>query len=79
MSQYPSQTKRKRAPRADARELSSIEAAAAFLNVHPRTVNRLIRRGELQAHRIRGTRLIKVDMREVYALAQPVPPESVAS
>jgi excisionase family DNA binding protein len=71
------QTKRRRAPRADTPELRSMDAAADFLDVHPRTVRRMIHAGELRAYRVRGS--VKVDMREVYALATPVPPESVSA
>jgi excisionase family DNA binding protein len=73
----PSRTKRRRAPRADAPQLASIDTAAAFLDVHPRTVRRMIHSGELRAYRV--ARLIKVDMTQVYALATPVPPESVSA
>jgi len=71
----PSNSKRRRAPRVDAPELGSVESAANFLDVHPRTIRRMIRDGKLPAYRV--GRLIKVDMRDVYAIAQPVPPESV--
>jgi excisionase family DNA binding protein len=54
-----------------------MDAAADFLDVHPRTVRRMIHAGELRAYRVRGS--VKVDMREVYALATPVPPESVSA
>jgi excisionase family DNA binding protein len=73
---YPSQTKRRRAPRVDAPQLGAIDAAAEFLDVHPRTIRRMIRGGDLRGYRV--GRLIKVDMHEVYAYAQPVPPESVS-
>ena len=74
---HPSQTKRRRAPRADAPQLASIDTAADFLDVHPRTVRRMIHSGELRAYRV--ARLVKVDMIQVYALATPVPPESVSA
>ena len=73
----PSQTKRRRAPRADVPRLGPIDAAAEFFDVHPRTVRRMIHAGELKAYRV--GRLVKVDMNEVYALATPVPPESVSA
>jgi hypothetical protein len=38
----PSQTKRRRAPRADEPQLGSIDVAAEFFDVHPRTVRRMI-------------------------------------
>ena len=73
----PSQTKRRRAPRADVPRLASMDVAADFLDVHPRTVRRMVSDGELKAYRV--GRLVKIDMNEVWALAAtPVPPESVS-
>jgi excisionase family DNA binding protein len=74
---YPSRTKAQHAPRVNVPELRSIDYAAEFLDVHPRTVRRMLNSGELDAYRV--GRLIKVDMRQVHALAQPVPPESVSA
>jgi excisionase family DNA binding protein len=73
---YPSRTKRRRAPRADVPELAPLDVGAEYLHVHPRTMRRMVAAGELTAYRV--NRLIRIDMREVYALAQPVPPESVS-
>jgi excisionase family DNA binding protein len=67
--------KRRRAPRADAPELASIDFAAEFLDVNPRTIRRMIRDGQLRAYRV--SKLVKVDMKQVYELAQPVPPETI--
>jgi excisionase family DNA binding protein len=67
-------TKRRRA---DAPRLASIDAAAEFLDVHPRTVRRMVAAGQLRGYRI--TRLVKVDMRQVAQVATPVPPESVSA
>jgi excisionase family DNA binding protein len=69
--------KRRRAPCADAPQLASIDTAADFLDVHPRTVRRMVAAGQLRGYRI--TRLVKVDMRQVEQLATPVPPESVSA
>ncbi|WP_166356175.1 excisionase family DNA-binding protein [Phytoactinopolyspora limicola] len=69
--------KRRRAPQAYTPRLGSIAAAAEFLDVHPRTVRRMIHVGHLRCYRV--ARLLKVDMNEVHALAQPVPPESVSA
>jgi len=69
--------RRRRALRADAPRFASIDVAAAFLDVHPRTVRRMVAAGELRGYRI--TRLVKVDMRQVEQLAQPVRPESVSA
>jgi excisionase family DNA binding protein len=57
--------------------LTAIDVAADFLDVHPRTVRRMIHAGELRGYRV--ARLVKVDMTQVYALATPVPPESVSA
>jgi excisionase family DNA binding protein len=70
-------TERRRAPRADVPQLASIDVAAEFLDVHPRTVSRMVAAGHLRGYRI--TRLVKVDMRQVEQLATPVPPESVSA
>ena len=58
-------------------ELVPLDVPAEFLHVHPRTIRRMVNAGELTAYRV--GKLIRVDMREVYALAQPVPPESVSA
>jgi excisionase family DNA binding protein len=73
----PTIAKRRRAPRVDAPRLTSIDVAAEFLDVHPRTVRRMIHAGELRAYRV--GRLVKVDLRQVEELATPVPPESVSA
>ena len=70
------QTKRRRAPQFYAPQLASLTAAAEFLDVNVRTVRRMVAAGELRGYRV--ARLIKVDMNEVYAMATPVPPESVS-
>jgi excisionase family DNA binding protein len=69
--------RRRRAPQADAPRLASIDVAAEFLDVHPRTVRRMVAAGQLRGYRI--TRLVKVDMRQVEQLATPVPPETVSA
>jgi excisionase family DNA binding protein len=56
-------------------ELRSVDEAAAFLDVHRHTVLRMLRRGELRGYRI-GSR-VKVDMKQVRALASPTPPEQL--
>jgi excisionase family DNA binding protein len=74
----PSATKRRRAPRVDRPQLASVDFAAEFLNVHPRTVRRMLHDGELRAYRV--GRLIRVDMRQVYEMvAEPASPESVSA
>ena len=54
------------------RQLVTTETAAGYLDVSTRSVRRYIARGMLRAYRV-GPRLIKVDMAEVEALAQPIP------
>jgi excisionase family DNA binding protein len=73
----PNQSSARHAPPRNMPELRSIDYAAEFLDVHPRTVRRMLNAGELNAYRI--GRAVKVDMRQVYALATPVPPESVSA
>jgi excisionase family DNA binding protein len=74
----PTTTTRRRAPRADAPRLTSLVAAAEYLDVNPRTIRRMIAAGRLRAYRV-GTHLLKVDMRQVEAAAVPVPPEDVSA
>ena len=71
-----SQTKRRRSPRPDPPRLASLDVAADFLDLHVRTVRRMVANGELRGYRV--ARLIKVDMNEVWDYATPVPPESVS-
>ena len=54
------------------RRLASIEAAANYLSVNPRTIRRYIAAGRLQGYRA-GNRLIRVDLNEVDAMLRPVP------
>jgi excisionase family DNA binding protein len=70
-------SKLRRSRPADMPELRSVDYAAEFLDVHPRTIRRMLNSGELNAYRV--GRLVRVDMRQVYALAQPVSPESVSA
>ena len=70
-------TRRRRGARVDAPRLASIDVAADFLDVNPRTIRRMIHAGQLRAYRI--GRLVKVDMHQVEQLATPVPPESVSA
>lgn len=69
--------RRNRAPRRYVPTLGPITEAAAFLDCHERTVRRMIAAGRLRGYRV--GRHLKVDMNEVYALATPVPPESVSA
>lgn len=51
----------------------SLQEAAAILDVSVVTVRRRIADGTLPAHRIKGSRLIRVDRADVEALLRPVP------
>jgi excisionase family DNA binding protein len=57
--------------RPDDPELRSVDVAAAFLDVTPHTVRRMVYRGELTGYRV-GSRL-KIDMNQVRAVFRPVP------
>ena len=55
-----------------AQQWISLAQAAEQLAVHPRTIRRMIERGELEGSRV-GPRLIRVRAADVEALAQPIP------
>lgn len=54
------------------RHLVSINKAAEYANVNPRTVRRRIADGTLTGYRM-GKRLIRVDLHEVDEMLQPIP------
>lgn len=47
--------------------------AAELLGVTDRTIRVYISRGTLRAHRVRGSRLIRIDRADVEALLTPIP------
>lgn len=51
----------------------SQQDAASYLGVTDRTIRNYISRGELPAHRVRGSRLVRVRRRDVDALLRPIP------
>ncbi|CCH77731.1 putative phage excisionase [Nostocoides japonicum T1-X7] len=51
----------------------SLGEVAAELGITDRTVRNYVARGVLPAHRIKGSRLIRVRRSDVDALLQPVP------
>ena len=55
-----------------ARKYESLDAAAERLSVDPRTIRRMIARGEITGYRI-GTKALRVDPAEVDAALHPVP------
>lgn len=50
----------------------SVAEGAEHLDVHPRTIRRMIAEGRLTGYRL-GPRIIRVDLNEVDALLQPIP------
>lgn len=50
----------------------SIDDAAAYLGVNPRTIRRMISSGQLTGYRV-GSKLIRLDIDEVDALMRPIP------
>lgn len=54
------------------RRWASLDAAASHLNCSPRTLRRMIARGEITGYRV-GARMLRVDLEELDALAQPIP------
>ena len=51
---------------------ASLEVAAEYIGVSPKTLRRRIADGEIRGYRI-GSRLIRVDLAELDALASPIP------
>jgi excisionase family DNA binding protein len=55
-----------------ARKYESLDRAAERLEVNPRTIRRMIARGELTGYRF-GGRVLRVDQAEVDAAMTPIP------
>lgn len=53
--------------------LGPLAAAAELLQCHPRTVRRMVSRGELAGYRVGAGRMIRVDLNEVDQLLQRIP------
>lgn len=51
----------------------SQQEAAEYLGVTDRTIRAYIARGDLPAHRVRGSRLIRIDEADLDALLRPIP------
>lgn len=47
--------------------------AAEYLGVADRTIRSYIARGVLRGHRVRGSRLVRIDRADLDALLQPIP------
>lgn len=51
----------------------SQQEAAEYLGVTDRTVRNYIARGVLPGHRLRGSRLVRIDLRDVDKMLRPIP------
>lgn len=51
----------------------SIESAAQRWALNPRTIRRMIARGQIPAYRVGGERLLRVDPDDVDAAMTPIP------
>lgn len=58
---------------APARRWYSQAEAADYLGVTDRTVRNYIARGTLPGHRVRGSRLVRIDRADLDALLRPIP------
>ncbi len=47
--------------------------AADYIGVTERTIRNYIARGQLKGHRVRGSRLIRLDVADLDALLRPIP------
>jgi excisionase family DNA binding protein len=54
------------------RRYASISEAAAYVNVAPKTIRRLIASGQLTGFHL-GSRLIRVDLDQLDAIMTPIP------
>lgn len=56
------------------RQFVTLDDAAEYLNVSPRTIRRLIASGELPGFRVAGhRRAIRLDVADLDAIMQPIP------
>lgn len=51
----------------------SLESAAERWDLNPRTIRRMIARGQIPAFRVGGERLLRVDPDDVDAAMRPIP------
>lgn len=58
---------------APSRRWLSQQEAAEYLGVTDRTIRNYIARGHLHGHRIRGARLVRIDLNELEGLLRPIP------
>jgi excisionase family DNA binding protein len=59
-------------PEALARKYATIEDEAKRLAVNPRTIRRMIARGEITGYRL-GNKLVRVNPAEIDAVMRPIP------
>lgn len=59
-------------PKRATRRLDSIQNAAAYAGVSPKTIRRRISDGSLNGYRM-GPRLLRVDLNELDAMLRPIP------
>lgn len=59
-------------PNKPVRRLESIQNAAAYADVSPKTIRRRISDGSLTGYRM-GPRLVRVDLNELDAMLRPIP------
>ena len=53
--------------------------AAQYLGVTDRTIRNYIARGDLPGHRLRGSRLVRIDRADLDALLRPIPTAGASS
>jgi excisionase family DNA binding protein len=53
----------------------TLNEAAEHVGVHPRTIRRLIASGDLKAHRIGKSRIMRIRSEDLEAAFRPVVPE----
>jgi excisionase family DNA binding protein len=58
------------------RRLATIQAAANYVSCNPRTIRRMIARGDITGYRY-GKRLIRVSLDEVDDALRPIPTASI--
>lgn len=58
---------------APARRWLSQAQAAEYLGVTDRTIRNYIARGDLRGHRLRGSRLVRIDRYDLDKLLRPIP------
>ncbi|GAB3990076.1 helix-turn-helix domain-containing protein [Nocardioides marmoraquaticus] len=60
-------------PKTHPRRWLSQQEAAEYLGVTDRTIRSYIARGDLKGHRVKGSRLVRIDRNDLDALLSPIP------